>query len=97
MDSSRINPEDQSSSSSSGEESIRTLYADVVKGHSPLTNDYWRRFQMEDEDEAMRKALKESLLSTLTKVGYSFWQLFFSLSSQQVDNWIENWNFLLTF
>ena len=42
MDSSRINPEDQSSSSSSGEESIRTLYADVVKGHSPLTNDYWR-------------------------------------------------------
>ena len=72
MDSSRINPEDQSSSSSSGEESIRTLYADVVKGHSPLTNDYWRRFQMEDEDEAMRKALKESLLSTLTKVGYSF-------------------------
>ena len=72
MDSSRINTEDQSSSSSSGEATIRALYADVVKGHSPLTNDYWRRFQMEDEDEAMRKALKESLLSTRTKVDYSF-------------------------
>ena len=72
MDSSRINPEDQSCATSSSEESIRTLYADVVKGHSPLRNDYWRSFQIEDEDEAMRKALKESLLSTRTKVGYTF-------------------------
>ena len=39
-------------------------YASVVRGKvaskSPLHNSYWRRFQEEDEEEAMALAMKNS-------------------------------------
>ena len=33
----------------------RASYADIVKRKSPLKDDLWRRFQAEDEDEAIEK------------------------------------------
>ena len=39
----------------------RASYADVVKTKLPLKDDWWRRFQAEDEDEAVEKALEASL------------------------------------
>ena len=55
MDSTRKAPDDQLPSTS------RTSYADVVKTNLPLKDDWWRRFQAEDEDEAIEKALQASL------------------------------------
>ena len=55
MDSKRKAPEDQLPSTS------RASYADIVKAKRPLKDDWWRRFQAEDEDEAIKKALEASL------------------------------------
>jgi len=55
MDSTGETSEDQLPSAS------RASYADVGKRKSPLKDDLWRRFQAEDEDEAIEKALKASL------------------------------------
>lgn len=62
MDSTHKAPEDQLPSAS------RASYADVVKTKSPLKEDWWRRFQGEDEDEAIEKALEASLEAA--KVGF---------------------------
>ena len=65
MDSTRKTPEDQLPSAS------RASYADVVKRKSPLKDDSWRRFQAEDEDEAIEKALEASLEAAMVGV-FSF-------------------------
>lgn len=41
-------------------ESSEFSYADVVRGSPGPSNSYWRRYQAQDEDEAMDIALKES-------------------------------------
>ena len=41
-------------------ESWELSYADVVRGSVEPTNSYWRRYQAQDEDEAIDIALKES-------------------------------------
>ena len=55
MDSARKAPEDKLPSAS------RASYADIVKTNLPLEDDWWRRFQAKDEDEAVDKALEASL------------------------------------
>lgn len=62
MDSTRKAPEDQLPSVS------LASYADVVNTKSPLKDDWWRRFQAEDEEEAIEKALEASLEAA--KVGF---------------------------
>ena len=54
MDSTRKAPEDKLASPSAS-------YADVVKAKSPLKDDWWRRFQVEDEEEAIKRALEASI------------------------------------
>ena len=49
-----------SASRPSSESEGKRTYAEVVK-KSPLHNSYWRRFQKEDEDDAIAIALKKSV------------------------------------
>ena len=54
-----------------------------MKGHSPpLTNSYWRKFQVEDEEEAVKKALEASVKEQIV----SFFVFYFhSGTSNGVD------------
>ena len=54
MDSKGKAPEDKLASPSAS-------YADVVKAKSPLKDDWWRRYQAEDEDQAIKRALEASI------------------------------------
>ena len=55
-----------SSKSVSSDSEDNQTYASVVQGkvasQSPLHNSYWRRFQEEDEEEAMALAMKNSVV-----------------------------------
>ena len=70
MDSTNYSSDEQSPSTSAG----RPSYADVVKGYSsaPITNSYWRKFQAEEEEEAVKKALEASLKASLKDCIVSF-------------------------
>ena len=65
MDSTRKAPEDKLPSAS------HASYADIVKTKLPLKDDWWRRFQAEDEDEAVEKALEASLQDAKVRVFFS--------------------------
>ena len=77
MNSKRKAPEDQLPSAS------RASYADVVKTKSTLKDDWWRRFQAEDEEEAIEKALEASLEDA--KVGFSLLFELFIFASKKVS------------
>ena len=55
----------------SGDSEDNQTYVSVVRGKvaskSPLHNSYWRRFQEEDEEEAIALAMKNSVVEL--KVG----------------------------
>ena len=77
MDSTNYSSDEQSPSTSAG----RPSYADVVKGYlsAPITNSYWRKFQAEDEEEAVKKALEASLKDCI-------------VSFSVVQKWSKKWS-----